>query len=216
MAEQPAGPPSHPDYYPVSLDVSGRPCLVVGGGPVAARKARGLVACGAHVTVIAPELSPDMEALSPQLSEVQRRPYREGDAASFRLVISATGTETVDAAVHADAEAAGVWVNSADDRAHSTFILPAVHRDGALTVAVSTSGLSPALAAWLRARIAAQSACGMGELAQLLGDARARLRQAGRSSDADWAGLLDGPLPALVAAGELDRAQSLVAAATGS
>jgi siroheme synthase-like protein len=190
---------------------------VVGGGPVAARKARGLVACGARVTVLAPELSPDVEALSPQLDAVLRRPYRAGDASSFRLVIAATGTEAVDTTVHADAEAAGVWVNSADDRAHSSFILPAVHRDGALTIAVSTSGLSPALASWLRARIAAQSACGMGELAQLLGDARARLRQAGRSSEtADWAGLLDGPLPALVAAGELDRARDLVAAATGT
>jgi siroheme synthase-like protein len=165
--------------------------------------------------VITPELGPDMDALSPQLDAVLRRPYREGDASPFRLVIAATGTETVDANVHSDAEAAGVWVNSADDRAHSSFILPAVHRDGALTVAVSTSGLSPALASWLRARIAAQSACGMGELAQLLGDARARLRQAGRSSEtADWAGLLNGPLPELVAAGDLDRARALVAAAT--
>jgi siroheme synthase-like protein len=215
MVEQPAGRPTHTVYYPVSLDVSGRPCLVVGGGPVAARKAGGLVACGAGVTVIAPELGPDMEALVPRLNAVLRRPYRDGDASSFRLVIAATGIETVDATVHADAEAAGVWVNSADDRAHSTFILPAVHRDGAVTVAVSTSGLSPALASWLRARIAAQNTCGMGELAQLLGDARERLRQAGfRSDTADWAGLLEGPLPALVAAGDMEEARAIVTAAT--
>jgi siroheme synthase-like protein len=217
MAEQTAGPSSYSVYYPVSLDVSGRSCLVVGGGPVAARKARGLVACGALVTVVAPELGPAMEALSPELDAVLRRPYRRGDASSFRLVIAATGTEAVDSTVHADAEAAGVWVNSADDPAHSSFILPAVHRDGALTVAVSTSGLSPALASWLRARIAAQSACGMGELVQLLGETRRRLRQAGLKSDTvDWAGLLDGPLPALVAAGDLDRARALMAAETGT
>ena len=217
MADELASLSPHPVYYPVSLDVSGRPCLVVGGGPVAARKARGLVACGAGVTVIAPELGPDMEALSPHLVAVLRRPYREGDASSFRLVIAATGAEAVDATVHADAEAAGVWINSADDRSHSSFILPAVHRDGALTVAVSTSGLSPALASWLRSRIAAQSALGMGQLAQLLGDARARLQQAGTSTEStDWAGLLDGPLPALVAAGDLDDARAVVAAATGT
>ncbi len=144
--------------YPVSLDVTGRACLVVGGGRVAARKARTLLECGALVTVIAPALAPEMEALSDRLDTVERRPYATGDAARFRLVVTATGLPEVDGAVHGDAETAGVWVNSADDRAHSSFILPAVHRDGPVTVAVSTSGLSPALASWLRDRLAAE--CG--------------------------------------------------------
>src|SRR3984885_10371750 len=148
---EPAEPPS---FYPVSLDVSGRSCLVVGGGPVAARKARTLLECGAAVTVIAPSLSDEMEVLAGQLEQVERRAYAGGDADRFRLVVTATGRPEVDGAVHDDAEAAGVWVNSADDRAHSSFILPAVHRDGPVIVAVSTSGLSPGLSSWLRARLA--------------------------------------------------------------
>ena len=203
--------PSSP-FYPVSLDVAGVPCLVVGGGPVAARKARGLVACGALVTVISSSVSAEMEDLAPALHSLHRRPYATGDSSEFRLVLTATGATDVDAEVYADAVAAGVWVNSADDRAHSSFILPAVHRDGAVTIAVSTGGLSPALAAWLRTRLAAQSD-GMGTVAQLLGEARERLRQAGLPSDSvDWVRVLDGVLPELVRAGQLDDARAILAA----
>jgi siroheme synthase-like protein len=208
MTEQ-TGPPVA--YYPVALDVSNRPCLVVGGGRVAARKARGLLECGATVTVIAPSLTSEMEALEPRLHAVDRRAYRKGDAVSFRLVVTATGLPEIDGAVHADAEASGVWVNSADDRAHSSFILPAVHRDGAVTVSVSTGGLSPALSSWLRDRLAAQCGEGVGALAQLLGEARSRLLRAGlRSDSVDWTRLLDGPLPDLVRTGDVDNAKAIV------
>jgi siroheme synthase-like protein len=205
-----------PTYYPVSLDVTGRHCLVVGGGPVAARKARGLVACGARVTVMAPDLAPEMESVIPQLHELERRRYAAGDAARFRLVVAATGIPDVDGQVFADAEAAGVWVNSADDRAHSSFILPAVHREGPVTVAVSTGGQSPALASWLRDRLSAACGARIGALAEILGDARAQMQAAGvRVDTVDWTALLDGPLPSLVAAGELDNAVAIVTDAIG-
>jgi siroheme synthase-like protein len=207
--------PDRPSYYPVSLDVSGRSCLVVGGGAVAARKARTLLDCGGEVTVIAPELSADMEALAPTLHALERRPYGVGEAAAFRLVVTATGIPEVDGAVYADAEAAGIWTNSADDLAHSSFILPAVHRDGPVTVSVSTGGLSPALASWLRSRLADDCGDGIAVLAQLLGEARARLKETGRSSESvDWRQLLDGPLLAMVRAGDIDAAKAAVRAAT--
>jgi len=197
--------------YPVSLDVAGRPCLVVGGGPVAAHKARALVACGAAVTVVAPEWSTEMMDLGPALHALEQRPYRQGEAATFRLVVTATGRPEVDGAVAADAEAAGIWVNSADDRANCSFILPAVHRDGPVTVSVSTSGTSPALASWLRTRLAQASGAHVGVLAELLGETRHRLIEAQLASGAiDWAGLLDGPLPELVRAGDLEGAQVLL------
>ena len=206
----------HTSYYPVMLDVSERSCLVVGGGRVAARKARGLLECGALVTVIAPLLSDEMESVTPLLHAVERRHYREGDASAFKLVVTATGIPEVDGAVFADSEAAGVWVNSADDPAHCSFILPAVHRDRAVTVSVSTGGLSPALASWLRDRLATQYVDDLGTLAQLLGEGRERLRRAGAPTDSvDWVGLLDGPLPDLVRAGDLVAARALVADATG-
>ncbi len=200
--------------YPVSLDVDGRACLVVGGGPVAARKALGLLRCGARVTVIAPEVCEDMATLAPLT--IERRPYAAGEAGSYRLVVTATGIPAVDGAVFADAEAAGVWVNSADDSAHCSFILPAVHRDGAVTIAVATGGQSPALSSWLRTRLAAECGSGVGELADLLGRARQRMHDTGRTTESvDWAALLDGPLPGLVREGRLREAQALVEAATG-
>ena len=208
--------PDPPSYFPVSLDVSGRPCLVVGGGGVAARKARTLLDCGAEVTVIAPELSADMEALVSSLQALERRPYAAGEATAFRLVVTATGIPEVDGAVYADAEAAGIWTNSADDVAHSSFILPAVHRDGPVTVSVSTGGLSPALASWLRTRLASDCGDGIGILADLLAEARTRLKEAGRSSESvDWHQLLDGPLLDMVRDGDIDGARATVRTATG-
>ncbi|HEY1733871.1 MAG TPA: NAD(P)-dependent oxidoreductase, partial [Acidimicrobiales bacterium] len=119
--------------YPVVLRVEGRPCLVVGGGPVAARKAAGLLGCGAVVTLVAPRVDPSVDALRPGPAgagarsptagalTVERRPYRHGEAAGFQLVVTATGLPAVDAAVAEDATAAGIWVNSADDAEHCTF-----------------------------------------------------------------------------------------------
>jgi len=212
MTELPPPPP----YFPVSLNISGRPCLVVGGGKVAARKARSLLACGATVTVISPAVSDDMQALAPSLCALERRDYAMGDASAFRLVVTATGIPAVDGAVYADAEAAGVWANSADDPARCSFILPAVHRDGAVTVSVSTGGLSPALASWLRTHLAVDAGEGLGILAQLLGEARASLKQAGLSSEAvDWVPLLDGPVLELIRCGDIDNARAEVRAAAG-
>jgi siroheme synthase-like protein len=168
------------------------------------------------VTVIAAAVSDDMEALVPSLRSLERRTYVTSDASAFRLVVTATGIPEVDGAVYADAEAAGIWVNSADDPAHCSFILPAVHRDGAVTVSVSTGGLSPALASWVRTRLAAVAGEGLGVLAQLLGEARSSLKQAGLSSESvDWAPLLDGPVLELIRAGELDNARAAVRAAAG-
>jgi siroheme synthase-like protein len=187
---------------------------VVGGGPVAARKASGLLDCGAVVTVIAPDVCEAMTRLTPLT--IERRPYATGEAGNYRLVITATGIAAVDGAVYADAEAAGVWVNSADDGAHCSFILPSVHRDGPVSVAVSTGGSSPALASWLRGRLAEQTGSGMGELAELLGRVRQCLHDSGQSTESvNWSALLDGPLPTLVQTGQHEQARALIEAATG-
>lgn len=206
--------------YPVGLVVGGRPCLVVGGGRVAARKIAGLLACGAAVTVVAPEVHEALGTLSgdgviaaidgPPL-EVQIRPYRRGEAAAYRLVITATGDRAVDAAVHADAEEAGVWVNAADDTEHCTFILPAVVRDDPVSVAVSSGGTSPALAAWLARRISDALPPAAGTLARLVGEARARLQEQGVPTDSVmWRDVLEGPLPGLVAEGNIDEARAVL------
>jgi siroheme synthase-like protein len=196
------------------LDLRTKSCLVVGGGPVAARKASGLLACGATLTVVAPQICEAMARLDPVT--LARRPYAAGEARAYRLVVTATGIPAVDGAVFADAEAAGVWVNSADDAAHCSFILPSVHREGSVAVAVSTGGTSPALASWLRHQLAASAGPGLGELAELLGQARQSLHDAGRSTEeVDWISLLDGPLPSLVRQGRRAEARALIEAATG-
>lgn len=209
--------------YPVGLVVRGRRCLVVGGGRVAARKIASLLDCGAAVTVVAPEVhealgvlaaSGTIAAIEGPPLDVQVRPYSPGEAAGYRLVVTATGDPEVDAAVHADAEAAGVWVNSADDPEHCSFVLPAVWRQGPVTVAVSTGATSPALATWLRSRVAEALGPDLEVLAGLLGDARQRLRAAGRSTEeVDWQALLQGPLPDLVRQGRLEEAKALLEAA---
>jgi len=188
--------------YPVGLVVAGRPVLVVGGGRVAARKVADLVACGARVTVVAPEVDPALAERDDVA--VERRPYRPGEAAAYRLVVTATGDRAVDQQVFDDADAAGVWVNSADDPERCTFTLPAVVRRDPVVVAVATGGHSPALATWLRRRLEAELGPEVAVLAGLLGEARSRVRAGGRSTeDLDWQALLDGGLlDVLVAEGE--------------
>jgi siroheme synthase-like protein len=211
--------------YPVGLVVKGRSCLVVGGGRVAARKIDALLTCGAAVTVVAPEVHVALRALTDAGTiaaidefplDVQIRPYRDGEAADYRLVVAATGDEAVDDAVHRDANAAGVWVNVADDPARCSFVLPAVARDGTISIAVSTGGASPALAGWIRDRIAASLGPGIGDLAALLEEGRRRVHDQGTSTETiDWRRLLDGPLPEMVRLGRLDDARAVLDAFLG-
>jgi len=203
--------------YPVGLVVGGRPCLVVGGGRVAARKVEGLLASGAAVTVVAPEVHEAVAALAASGAiaaidesplRVELRTYRRGEVAGYMLAVAATGRTEVDDAVFRDATEAGVWVNVADDVSRCSFLLPAVARRGSVSVAVSTGGASPALATWLRDRIVETIEPAAGELATLLAEVRRRLRERGVPTESvPWRTLLDGSLPALVRQGRVDEAR---------
>jgi precorrin-2 dehydrogenase / sirohydrochlorin ferrochelatase len=138
-------------FYMACLDVTGRRCLVVGGGSVGAEKAAGLLACGARVTVVSPELD---ESLAELGVEWRRGRYRRRDLRGAFLVIAATCDRAVNERVHRDAEARGMLCNVADVPDLCNFILPAVHREGPIAIAVSTGGASPALAKRLRTQIA--------------------------------------------------------------
>jgi siroheme synthase-like protein len=139
------------DFYMACLDVAGRRCVVVGGGAVGFEKAAGLASCGALVTVVSPELHDSFAEL--EVDWVARR-YESGDLDGAFLVIVATGDREVDEAVWRDAEGLGKLCNVADVPELCNFILPAVHRQGPIAVAVSTGGASPALAKRLRSEIA--------------------------------------------------------------
>jgi len=181
--------------YPVSLDLHGVRVLVVGAGPVAARKVAGLAAAGAFVRVVAPAVSPQLDRT--EVAELHERAYVHGDLDGVRLVVAATGDAAIDAAVAADATAAGIWVNAADQPDDCTFILPAVARNGPLTVAIGTDGASPALARRLRDRAAAELLRDdVVELAGELARRRAEVRASGGSTeDVDWSPLIDPVVP---------------------
>jgi len=200
--------------YPVNLVLAGRPCLVVGGGRVAAQKVRGLLDAGAVVTVVAPEVCPDIVASG---VHVERRPYRRGEAAAYRFVIAATGDAVVEQQVFDDGEAAGVWVNSADDPARCSAILPARVRRGHLLVTVSTGGHSPAVASWLRDRLADELGPELATLVDLVSEVRRDVQASGRStSELDWRAALDSGILDLVRAGRLGPAKERLRACLSS
>jgi siroheme synthase-like protein len=179
-----------PPLYPVGLVLEGRRCLVVGGGAVARRKVEGLLACGALVTVVAPEVDPGLAALA---VTVERRPYRRADLDGVRLAFAASDDPAVNRAVYDDGEAVGVWVNAADQPDACAFTLPAVLRHEPVVVAVSTGGRSPALARHLRDRVATVVGPDDAALARRLGELRDRLHAEGSSTEGlDWEAVIRG------------------------
>lgn len=194
--------------FPVNLRLAGKPVLVVGGGCVARRKVGQLLDAGAAVTVIAPQFDPQLEQLSVR---TERRRYVAGDVAGFSLVITCTDDPVVNARVHEDGLAAGVWVNSADDPENCEFTLASVVRQGDLQITISTEGRSPALAMWLRKRFEREFTAEWAELLNLLSDMRDEARHELGTSEIDgWLDALDAGVPALVARGEHDAARQIV------
>ncbi|MBU2489913.1 MAG: bifunctional precorrin-2 dehydrogenase/sirohydrochlorin ferrochelatase [Proteobacteria bacterium] len=163
-------------YYPVQLDIDGRPCLVVGGGSVGVRKVEGLLACGARVTVVSPELDPVLEALAARgRIEARQRGFSPRDLDGMFLVIGATDDEAVNRVVSEAAEAKNLLVNIADQPEKCNFILPSVIRQGDLVVSFSTSGKSPAFARRLRKDLTARFGPEYALFLEILGAARKRL-----------------------------------------
>ena len=201
--------------YPVNLRVSGHRCLVVGGGRVALAKVQGLLECGALVTVVAPDVSDELAGLAGVTCE--RRPYRAGEAADYRLVITATDDPAVNRSVFLEGEAAGVWVNSADDPDNCAFTLPARVRQGPLLVTFATGGHSPALATWLRRRYAEEFGPEYATLIELLATERDALQRAGRSTEGlDWQPALDSGMLDLIREGRLAEAKERLQACLSS
>jgi len=135
--------------WPVMLKLRGRRVVVVGGGPVAARRVRTLLDAEAEVHVIAPDGCPAMEELAEQI-DWQRRVYKPGDLARAVVVVIATDDAAVNEQVQRDAHDAGLLVNRADDPDAGDFIVPAHAHRGPLTVAVHTGGISAKAGATIR------------------------------------------------------------------
>jgi uroporphyrin-III C-methyltransferase/precorrin-2 dehydrogenase/sirohydrochlorin ferrochelatase len=202
-------------FYPAFLDLRGRRAVVVGGGAVAEQKVAGLVEAGARVTVISPAVTWKLEDLAAQGTiALRRRGYRRGDLAGAFLAIAAAADRRVNRAVWREAEARGVLLNAVDDLPHCSFIAPAVHREGAITIAVSTAGKSPAFAARLRERIARLVGPEHAAFVELLGELRATV--ADRVPDARartrlWYAIVDSAALDDVRRGDLAGARRRIA-----
>jgi len=200
--------PVDPPAYPVNLLLEGRRVLVVGGGAVAAAKARGLLDARAVVHVVGTEVGDEVRALPVTWEE---RPYERGEVSSYRLAVACTDDPAANQAVFDDGEAAGVWVNAADDPARCSYTLPAKAERGRLLVTVSTSGHSPVLAGWLRDQLAATLGPEHDRLLEMLAEARAELAAQGLlRSGADWRQALDSGMLDLIRSGRDAEARELL------
>ena len=196
-------------YYPVFLDIAGKPVVVIGGGEVAARKVEGLLDAGAQVTVVSPELHPDLAGLvaAGRLRYLGRE-YQPGDLEGYILAFVATDDRSANAAVAREGKERGVWVNAVDDPPNCDFVMPGVVRRGDLVVAVSTSGGSPAMARKMREELEAFLTEDYALLLELAAEVRAELRDKGLQVDPQvWNAALDVELRGLLAQGRRAEAK---------
>src|SRR5918998_1062216 len=160
-------------FYIACLKLSGRRCVVIGGGEIGLEKVEGLLACDGDVVLIAPEAIPRLEERAAEGSIAwERREYRREDLEGTFMVIAATNDTDVNIGVYEDAERRAMLVNVVDVPPLCNFILPAIVRSGPLAIAISTAGASPALAKRIRDEIADEYGEHHSRLAELLNEAR--------------------------------------------
>lgn len=187
---------------PVCLRLTGVPVLLVGGGTVAQQRCTSLLEVGARVTLVAPQVTWQLGAWAQEGKLTwQPRGFRQEDVVNQRLVFSATDDPEVSRAVHAHASAYGILSNAADIPHLCDFTMPSTGRRGPITVAVSTSGLAPALAAQLQRSFSSQVGQHHVQWARVQGFLRSHLPRGPRRMALlkQW---VQGPVGALFVAGQ--------------
>lgn len=171
-------------YYPLFLDITGRKCVVIGGGNVAERKVERLLDCGARVEVVGKSLTPLLAAWNGEGKVVHRdADYEDSCLVGAFLVIGATDDEAVNGRIARDARALGISVNIVDDPTRCDFLLPSIVERGDLSIAVSTGGRSPALAKKLRKELETVYGPEYAIMLEIMGKLRGKVIAGGRSSD---------------------------------
>jgi uroporphyrin-III C-methyltransferase/precorrin-2 dehydrogenase/sirohydrochlorin ferrochelatase len=167
-------------HLPLFAALDERECLVVGGGAMAERRARLLLEAGARVTVLAPEISAEIEALASEVDRltIWREKFDAGIVEAYWLVVAATGDPDVNATVAAAAELAKRFCNVVDDPERCSFIMPAIVDRDPVTIAISSGGASPVLSRWVKGLVESLLPQRLGALAALAGAWRERVRAA--------------------------------------
>ncbi|MGZ4802645.1 MAG: precorrin-2 dehydrogenase/sirohydrochlorin ferrochelatase family protein [Acidimicrobiia bacterium] len=198
--------------YPVNLLVAGRRCVVVGAGRIAARKIEALLEAGAVVSVVAPQVGPEVRAWADAgRLTLAERPFESADVEEAWLVVTATEDPEVNRAVFVAGEARRIFVNSADDPANCSFTLMSVVRRGDIVVSIGTNGRSPALATYLKEHVRDEMGPEYETLLELLSEAREEIRATGRSSeDSDWRAAFDSGILELIREGRESEARELL------
>jgi precorrin-2 dehydrogenase / sirohydrochlorin ferrochelatase len=208
--------------YIACLKLSGRRCVVVGGGEIGLEKVEGLLACDGDVVLVAPEAVPELQELAREGSITwKRRPYRREDLEDAFLVIASTDDTDVNIRVYEDAERRAMLVNVVDVPPLCNFILPAIVRTGPLAIAISTAGASPALAKRMKREVSELFGEEYAQLAVLLNDARGWAKgtlPTYQDRKAFFEGIVNGdPDPIqLLRAGDVQGVRELIAAAQRS
>jgi len=206
-------------FYIACLKLTGRRCLVVGGGDVGLEKVEGLLACDGRVVLVAPDAVSELEDLASEGSiEWVRREYRPGDVEATFIAVAATNDTDVNIRVYEDAERRAMLVNVVDVPPLCNFILPAIVRTGPLAIAISTAGASPALAKRIKREIAEVYGEPYARLAVLLNESRGWAKgtlPTYQDRKAFFEGIVNGsPDPVeLLRAGDEDAVRDLIAAA---
>ena len=172
-------------HLPLFADLRNRPCLVVGGGAMAERRATLLLSAGARVTLIAPELSSEAlrELVAERAVEHFERPFSDEPLERYWLVVAATDDRDCNARVAAAAAAAQRFCNVVDDPELCSFIMPAIVDRAPVTIAIGSSGRSPVVSRWVKGLIETLLPARLGALADLAGRWRDRVRAAVPDAD---------------------------------
>ncbi|MFC2035236.1 bifunctional precorrin-2 dehydrogenase/sirohydrochlorin ferrochelatase [Chloroflexota bacterium] len=180
-------------YYPVSLNLNGRKCLVVGGGQVALRKVLSLLHHGAIIQLISPELCPELEDMAKKNEiTVVAREYHPEDSDGAFMAIIATNNSKINREIANEARKRLVLVNVVDDADYCDFIAPSYIRRGSISITISTSGKSPALARKLRIKLEKEFGEEYAKLAYLLSDIRSEILEHNLNiSGEDWQEAID-------------------------
>lgn len=200
-----------PKYFPLFLDLQNKPCLVVGAGEIATRKAAQLLHYGARLTVVAPEASGTVRewALEGRV-EWHQREFRDGDVEGMLLVVASTDNSQVNRAIFDAASGRGILANIVDVPDLCNFVYGALVERGDLQIAISTSGRSPAFARYLKKHLEAEFGPEYAEYLEILGEARALGREklpGAAEQKAAYGRILEMDLLGLIREGRGDEAR---------